>query len=106
MPRTWLTRALKRITDLASARRVAFTSKALRELTELGFDPEDARDVLLGLTGADSEGRQRSAATGEWLYVFKPQVAASVLYVKVALRGKCVLISFHEDEEGSYEQKG
>jgi hypothetical protein len=103
MARTWLRRALKQIRELASARKVAFTLKALRELMELGFDQDDACDVLAGLTGPDCEGRQRSTATGEWLYVFKPQVAGSGLYIKVALRANCVLISFHADEEGSYE---
>ena len=58
----------------------------------------------VGLTAADSVGRQRSNSTGEWLYVFKPEVAGSVLYVKVVLRANCVVISFHEDEEGSYEE--
>ena len=38
MAGTWLTTALKRIRKLARARKVAFTLKALRELTELGFD--------------------------------------------------------------------
>ena len=56
MARAWLTRALKRIRELASARKVAFTLKALRELTELGFDPDDACEVLAGLTRADCEG--------------------------------------------------
>jgi Motility quorum-sensing regulator, toxin of MqsA len=106
MAGTWLTTALKRIRKLARARKVAFTLKALRELTELGFDQDDACDVLAGLTGADCERRQRSIATGEWLYVFKPEVAGSVLYVKVILRANCVLISFHEDEEGFDDETG
>ena len=46
MAGTWLTNALKQIRRLARAREVAFTLKALRELTELGFDPDDACDVL------------------------------------------------------------
>jgi hypothetical protein len=44
-----------------------------------------------------------SAATGEWMYLFKPQVSATILYVKVILRNDCVVISFHEDEDGSIE---
>jgi hypothetical protein len=39
-------------------------------------------------------GRKRSATTGEWMYVFEPDVATSVLYVKVILRINCVLIHF------------
>jgi hypothetical protein len=100
MAERWLTKALKRIRELVSAREVAFTLKALRELTELGFDPDSACEVLVGLTASDFVGRQKSNSMGEWLYVFKPEVAGSVLYVKVVLRANCVLISFHEDEEG------
>ena len=36
-------------------------------------------------------------------YPFKPQVAETILYVKVILRNDCVVISFHEDEDGSNE---
>ncbi|HUY28752.1 MAG TPA: type II toxin-antitoxin system MqsR family toxin [Candidatus Binataceae bacterium] len=108
MPGRWLTSALRRIKNLAIARKVAFTLKALRELPELGLDEEDACEVLASLTTGDSAGRERSAATGEWMYVFKPEVAESVLYVKVILRSNCVLISFHEDEDedGPHEENG
>jgi Motility quorum-sensing regulator, toxin of MqsA len=104
MPSRWLTSALRRSEDLAIARKVAFTLKSLRELAELSLDEEDACDVLASLTAEDCTGRKRSATTGEWLYVFKPDVAGSVLYVKVILRTNCVLISFHEDEDGAYEK--
>jgi len=40
------------------------------------------------------------------MYVFKPKVAGSVLYVKVILRTNCILISFHEDEDGPHEENG
>ena len=33
------------------------------------------------------------------MYVFKPSVGGTVLYVKVIVRGDCIVISFHEDEE-------
>jgi hypothetical protein len=62
--------------------------------------------VLASLTVEDCAGRKRSATTGEWMYVFKPNVAGSVLYVKVILRINCVLISFHEDDDGLYEENG
>lgn len=65
MPGRWHTIALRRIKDLAIARQVAFTLKALRELAELGLDEEDACDVLAGLTAEDCTGRKRSATTGE-----------------------------------------
>ena len=104
MPR-WLSKVLTRIRALAAARDVLFTLKALRELAglELGLDAEDACEVLAELTAEDSAGRVASAATGEWMYLFKPQVSEMILYVKVILRNNCVVVSFHEDEDGSDE---
>ena len=104
MPR-WLSKVLTRIRVLAAARDVRFTLKALRELAglELGLDEEDACEVLSELTAEDSAGRVASAATGEWMYLFKPQVSETILYIKVILRNDCVVVSFHEDEGGSDE---
>src|SRR5579872_1681404 len=104
MPR-WLSKVLTRIRVLAAARDVRFTLKALRELAslELGLDEEDACEVLVELTAEDSAGRVTSATTGEWMYLFKPQVSETILYVKVILRNNCVVVSFHEDEDGSDE---
>jgi hypothetical protein len=105
MPR-WLPRLLGRIRELAADRRVSFTLKALRELAELGsgFDPDDACDVLASLEEADFHVRIESERTGEWLYVFKPTVAEMLLYLKVAVRATCIVVSFHEegleDDEG------
>ena len=99
MPR-WLPRVLSQITRLATARRLSFTHKALRELAALGFgfDSADARDVLMNLDAGDSVGRKTSAATGEWMYIFKPRIERTVVYVKLILRAECVIISFHDDE--------
>ncbi len=107
MPR-WLSRILTRIRKLAAAREVRFTLKARRELAslELGLDEEDACDLLANLTAEDSAGRVKAAATGEWMYLFKPQVARTILYVKVIVRNSCVIISFHEDDDGSNEEDG
>jgi hypothetical protein len=79
---------------------VLFTLKARRELAalELGLDEEDAGDLLAELAAEDSAGRLASAATGEWMYVFKPALAGVVLYVKLILRKDCIVVSFHEDE--------
>ena len=44
-----------------------------------------------------------SATTNEWMYLFKPQVSETILYVKLILRKNCVVVSFHEDEDGSDE---
>ena len=93
-----LTTVLNRIKRLVNERKVAFTLKALRELVELDLDPEGACDVLTRLTEADAEGRLRSSKTGEWMYVFKPQIESIVVYIKVIVRQDCVVISFHEDE--------
>jgi hypothetical protein len=96
----WLPRILIRIHALAGKREVRFTLKALREVAALGLglDPMDVCDVLAHLNREDSAGRLRSASTGEWLYIFKPHVASTVLYVKLILRSGCLIVSFHEDE--------
>jgi hypothetical protein len=95
----WLGGVLDHIRGCAEAGKVRFTIKALRELADLGpgFDEADAVDVLRTLTREDSAGRIRSRQTGEWMYVFKPSMAATVVYVKVIVRGDCVVISFHKD---------
>ena len=102
--RRWLTKTLGRIKDLAASRKVAFTLKALGELAELGLDEEDTCDLLARLTAADCVERRKSAKTAEWMYVFKPEFAGTVLYVKLLLRTNCVLISFHEDEAEDHEE--
>ena len=101
----WLSKVLTRVRSLAAARNVRFTLKALRELAglESGLDEDDACEVLAELTAEDSAGRVASAATGEWMYLFKPQVSGTILYVKLVLKNDCVVISFHEDEDGSEE---
>lgn len=98
MPR-WLPRVLTRIHALATDRRVSFTLKARRELAELcdSLDEEDACELLAALTAQDSAGRLRSSATGEWMYIFKPALDNTVLYLKIILRGECIVVSFHED---------
>jgi hypothetical protein len=105
MPR-WLPKVLTRVRELAAARKVVFTLKARRELTSLdiGLDEEDACDVLAKLAVEDSAGRLESAWTGEWMYLFKPQLAGVVLYVKLILRDDCLVVSFHEDEGGGHEE--
>ncbi len=106
MPR-WLPKVLTRIREHAVARKVLFTLKARRELASLAFglDEEDACDVLANLTVEDAAGRLESAATGEWMYLFKPMLAGTVLYVKLLVRNDCVVVSFHEDEGGGHEEE-
>lgn len=96
----WLALALLRIKALAVSRKVRFTIKALRELAalEMEFDEEDACDVLVALEEREFDKRVRAETTGEWMYVFKPEVGGVRMYIKIILRGECVVISFHEDE--------
>jgi len=80
------------------------TYKAVREASALGLSPEDVGDVVAGLSGEDSAGRVSSETTGEWMYVFKTDMAGQMLYVKIVLRESCVVVSFHEDEGGGHEE--
>ncbi len=101
MPRT-LARIVARIRNLATHGRLRFTAKAFRELgtLELPLDEDDARHVIAGLRVADLAARVASNRTGEWMYVFKPRVGGVVLYIKIVLRLECVVVSFHEEEDG------
>lgn len=105
MPR-WLRTVLMRTRNLALEQRVSFTLKARRELasSHLGLDQQDACDVLANLSAADSVGRLKSPATGEWAYVFKPVLPGTLLYVKLNLRNECIVVSFHEDEGEGHEE--
>jgi Motility quorum-sensing regulator, toxin of MqsA len=105
MPR-WLPRLLRRIHQLAGRGQVRLTLKAQRELAALGagLDIQDACDVLGVLAADDFSERFQSEHTGEWMYVFKPVVAGTVVYLKVIIRAECLVVSFHEDEgEGDEE---
>jgi len=97
---SWLSGVLERIHKLANKGKVRLTVKALAEVRGLGLGlgVSDVVDILTTLSTADSAGRLRSSASSEWLYVFKPTAAETVLYVKVVLRGDCVVVSFHKDE--------
>lgn len=103
MPRG-LAKVLTRIRALAAQDKVRFTLKALRELAALGLDARDARETLEALRAADFVKRQVSAATGERMYVFKPRVGETTIYLKLILREECVVVSFHEDENGNDEE--
>jgi hypothetical protein len=96
----WLPRLLRRIHDLAGRGRLRFTLKAARGLAELaaGLDAQDACDVLAALRAEDYAKRFESERTGEWMYVFKPAVAGTVVYLKLVLRAECLVVSFHDDE--------
>jgi hypothetical protein len=103
----WLPGVLRKIAELAGSRRVSLTLKARRELAilGLGLDEEDALDVLVGLRAEDSAGRLASATTGEWMYLFKPTIAGTILYVKLMIRNDCIVVSFHEDEGNGHGEE-
>ena len=103
MPR-WLTTALARIRKLAAEGKVRLTLKALRELSALGLDVDDAIVVIASLRAADSVGRIVSEGTGAWLYVFKPQVGGTAVYLKLAVRTDCIVVSFHVDQEDDHDE--
>ena len=86
--------------------RVRLTSKAAGELAALGcgLDVNDACDVLSALTVEDFAERVESEQTAEWMYVFKPEVARTLVYLKVVLRADCVVISLHEDKADAGEE--
>jgi hypothetical protein len=92
---------LTEIQRLVAERKVRFTLKAVEELAllDLGLDEHDALEVLAALKLEDLAGRVESKRTREWLYVFKPEVAGAVLYLKLIVRAECVVVSFHHDEE-------
>ena len=98
MPR-WLFRVLGQVRGLADQGGIAFTFKAFAEPSD--FNPPlemyEACEVLAHLTPAEFIRRVWSHQTGEWLYVFKPQIWGMPTYVKLALRDECVVISFHKD---------
>ena len=107
MPR-WLPRVLARIHRLAAEGNVQLTEKAFEELRALplGLNVEDAHHILANLAAGECAGRLVSYEAKEWLYVFKPRIAEIVLYVKVALRADCVVISFHEEGGDDDQDQG
>lgn len=64
----------------------------------------DACETLQGLKTADFVKRRVSNATGEWMYVFELHVSGMLVYLKLILRDGCVVVSFHEDEDGHDEE--
>lgn len=102
----WLFGVLARVRSLAAERRVSFTGKSLRGISELelGLDAEDVCEFLSSLSPRDSAGRIRSTSTSEWLYVFRSSILENRVYVKLILRDDCVIVSFHLDEEKQNEK--
>ena len=97
MPR-WLKDVLARIREMRATAR--FASRIRRSANWPRSISDWTRTIaaksLEGLT-IDSAGRNRSVITGEWMYMFKPTVGGTLLYLKVIVRGSCIVISFHEE---------
>ena len=103
MPR-WLPQVLRRIRELAASGRVSFTDKASWEAQQLGLSRNDVVQILGSLTGGDGPTRMQSDARHERLYCFRPTLAELRLYLKVAIRTSCVVISCHEDQAEAPEE--
>jgi len=97
---------LAEIHRLVARRLVHFTFKAGEELAQLDLelDEEDALQVLAELSPDDLAGRIESERAHEWLYIFRPDVAGVILYVKLIVRSECVVVSFHGDEGDDDEE--
>jgi len=61
--------------------------------------------VLANLVANDFVERLASEKTGEWMYVFRPSVGGAVPYGKVILRGDCLVIAFHDEEDDDNEDR-
>ena len=98
MPR-WLARALARIHSSSRRDHVELTGKARHEAEALALSRADIERLLAQLAVRDFAGRIVSEVTGEWMYVFRPSLEGWPLYVKLVLRDKCIVVSFHEDRD-------
>jgi hypothetical protein len=100
MPR-WLTRTCTRVHRLVAAGEILFTHKASAEIKalDLFLSRVDAAAVLGTLSPKDFRQRVQSHERGEWLYVFAPKVGDRLLYIKLALRSRCVVVSFHDEKD-------
>lgn len=91
---------LRTIHEAVAEDRVLYTVKARAEMGALCIDETDAAEILSGLSASDYHQTLHSHSTDEQLWVFKPLLFDEVLYVKVVLRERCVVISLHEDRDG------
>lgn len=76
---------------------VRWTTKAVGEFTALGLTEPAAFEIVESLTAEDLVGCTKSESSGEELHVFKTLFDELLLYIKIAFRAECVVISFHED---------
>jgi hypothetical protein len=103
----WLGDVLRAIHGHARSSSVRLTYKALVEMAGLdpAVSPEEALELLAGLTRSRFRYRVRSARTGEWLYVFRAAWCGERIYLKLLLRADCTIVSFHpEDSDHEHEE--
>jgi len=100
----WLSRVLTRIRAFAAAGGVDFTDKASWEAQQVGLSRDDVVRILGALTTRDGPTRLWSGILNERLYSFRPTLPGLRLYIKVAVRTSCVVISCHEDEAEADEE--
>jgi hypothetical protein len=102
---SWLPKVVARVRELATLGKVQLTYKALIEAAELGCDASDVVSVLRALEAGDSAGRIQSTVAREWLYVWKPEMGGVVVYLKLAVRDDCIVVSFHEDGDRHEDER-
>jgi len=85
---------------------VRFTDKAALEIATLRIEAADAFEILSALGPDDFDTTLRSSSTGEVLHLFRWVMPGLALYIKVAIRDPCVVISFHEERDDEEGQAG
>ena len=96
----WLPSVLARIHSHARLGQVQLTEKARRESRRLGLvlGADDICEILSALDAQEFHASVVSEVDGDTLYIFKPFVYRTRIYVKIAVREISYLISFHEDD--------
>lgn len=97
---SWKTKAIENLRRHVKNGTVRWTTKATREFTGLGLTEPAAFEIVESFTVEDLVGCITSETSGEELHVFKTLFDELMLYVKIAFRAECVVISFHEDNGG------
>lgn len=94
---SWKAKALTTLRKHLEQNTIQFTEKARSELAALDLYELDAVEMMAEFTSSELVDRIQSTSSGEPLYVFKPRLGNSRLYVKMAFRSYCDVISFHPD---------
>lgn len=101
---SWKTRVIEALRRHVRGGTVRWTTKAVREFTALSLTEPAAFEIVESLTVKNVVGRITSETSGEELHVFKTLLDELSLYIKIAFRAECVVISFHEDNGESRDE--